>query len=89
MLEPFIVISIFVGLIFVLLLIGTSVKPIRWIGQAVMKLTIGAIFLFFLNVLGSQIGLHVPINFITSAVSGFLGIPGVLALAIIKSFIIT
>ena len=89
MLEPFIVISIFVGLIFVLLLIGTSVKPIRWIGQAVMKLTIGAIFLFFLNVLGSQIGLHVPINFITSAVSGFLGIPGVLALAIIQSFIIT
>ena len=63
-------------------------KAFRWLGQSLMKLMIGAVFLFFLNALGNQFGVHVPINLITSAISGFLGLPGVAALALIQLWIL-
>lgn len=86
--EPIIIISILGGLILILLFSGAPFKPAKFIGQAVVKLLIGALFLFFLNTAGNSFGIHVPINFATSAVSGFLGIPGLVALAAIQKFII-
>jgi inhibitor of the pro-sigma K processing machinery len=53
-----------------------------------VKLLIGALFLFFLNVAGNRYGIHVPINFATSAISGFLGIPGLFALVAIQQWVI-
>jgi inhibitor of the pro-sigma K processing machinery len=87
-LEPIIIISILGGLILILLFSGAPFKPAKFIGQAVVKLLIGALLLFFLNTAGNSFGIHVPINFATSAVSGFLGIPGLVALAAIQKFII-
>ncbi|MDQ0157870.1 pro-sigmaK processing inhibitor BofA family protein [Robertmurraya andreesenii] len=86
--EPTIVISVLAGLIVIFLLVGAPLKPLRFIGQGVVKLLIGALLLFFLNVIGNQFGIHIPINFVTSAVSGFLGIPGLFALVAIDSWII-
>ncbi|HJV18133.1 MAG TPA: pro-sigmaK processing inhibitor BofA family protein [Bacillales bacterium] len=86
--EPIVVISILGGLILLLLFSGAPFKPIRFIGQTVIKMLIGALFLFFLNVVGNGYGIHVPINFATSAVSGFLGIPGLFALVAIQKWII-
>jgi inhibitor of the pro-sigma K processing machinery len=87
-LQPIYIISILAGLILVLLFSGAPFKPLRFIGQSVIKLLIGALLLFFLNVGGSRYGLHVPINLATSAVSGFLGIPGLVALAAIQHFVL-
>jgi inhibitor of the pro-sigma K processing machinery len=87
-LEPIVIISILGGLILILLFSGAPFKPARFIGQAVVKVLIGALLLFFLNTAGNSFGIHVPINFATSAVSGFLGIPGLVALAAIQKFII-
>jgi len=87
-LEPIIVISILGGLILILLFSGAPFKPVRFLGQAVVKLLIGALFLFFLNAAGNSFGIHVPINFATSAVSGFLGIPGLFALVAIQQWVI-
>jgi inhibitor of the pro-sigma K processing machinery len=87
-LEPVYVISIIVVLVLLLLLIGAPVKPIKYIGQGMVKLIIGALLLFFLNTLGNQYGVHVPINLITSAISGFLGIPGLVALVAVQTWII-
>ena len=81
-------VSVIAGLILILLIIGAPLKPIRFLGQGIIKLIIGAVFLFFLNTLGNQVGIHVPINFVTSAVAGLLGIPGVAALAAIDYWII-
>ncbi|PLT31950.1 pro-sigmaK processing inhibitor BofA family protein [Bacillus sp. V5-8f] len=86
--EPFIIVAIIAGLILLLLLLGTPVKPIRLLGQGLIKIIIGAVFLFFLNALGNQFGVHVPINLITASVSGFLGIPGVAALAAIGYWLV-
>jgi inhibitor of the pro-sigma K processing machinery len=87
-LEPIIIISVVGGLILILLFSGAPIKPIRFAGQAVIKLLIGALFLFFLNAAGNRYGIHVPINFGTSAISGFLGIPGLFALVAIQKFIL-
>ncbi|MCD2456874.1 sigma-K factor-processing regulator BofA, partial [Staphylococcus aureus] len=35
-----------------------------------------------------SLGIHVPINLVTTAISGILGIPGIAALVVIKQFII-
>jgi len=87
-LEPKIVISILGGLILILLFTGAPFKPARFVGQAAIKFIIGALFLFFLNAAGNRYGIHVPINLATSAISGFLGIPGLLALVAIQHWII-
>lgn len=86
--EPIVFVAIIGGLILFLLIMGTSLKPIRFLGQGVIKVIIGAVFLFFLNMLGNQVGIHVPINLVTSAVAGLLGIPGVAALAAIGYWVV-
>lgn len=86
--ESIIIIAVLGGLILFLLLTGTPIKPVRIIGQGIIKLVIGALLLFFLNAFGNQYGIHVPINFITSIISGFLGIPGVFTLVAINAWII-
>ena len=87
-LEPIIVISMLGGLILILLFSGVPFKPAGFVGQAAIKLLIGALFLFFLNVAGNRYGIHVPINFGTSAILGFLGIPGLFALVAIQHWVI-
>ncbi|WP_420849719.1 pro-sigmaK processing inhibitor BofA family protein [Peribacillus tepidiphilus] len=82
------IIIVITSLIILLLFLGTPVKPVRWIGGAIVKLIIGAIFLFFLNAFGNSLGLHVPINLGTATIAGFLGIPGVFALAAIQYWVI-
>ncbi|MBS4193451.1 pro-sigmaK processing inhibitor BofA family protein [Bacillus sp. FJAT-49705] len=86
--EPIVVISILGGCILLLLFLGAPVKPVRFIGQGVIKLLIGALFLFFLNAFGNQFGIHVPINLATASISGFLGIPGLFSLVAIQTWII-
>ena len=87
-LEPIIVISVLGGLILLLLFSGAPFKPARFVGQAAVKFLIGALFLFFLNAAGNRYGIHVPINVATSAVSGFLGIPGVFVLVAIQHWVL-
>ncbi|MBY0121974.1 pro-sigmaK processing inhibitor BofA family protein [Bacillus sp. S/N-304-OC-R1] len=85
--EPVVVISILGGCILLLLFIGTPLKPVKMVGQGVIKVLIGALFLFFLNTFGNQFGIHVPINLVTASVSGFLGIPGLFSLVAIQTWV--
>ena len=83
-----VVISILVGLIVLVLLVGAPIRPMRFVGQGVVKLAIGVLFLFFLNVFGGAIGLHVPINLFTTVIAGFLGVFGLASLAAIQIFLL-
>ncbi|MCM3620591.1 pro-sigmaK processing inhibitor BofA family protein [Sutcliffiella horikoshii] len=86
--EPLLVIGILTGLILLVLIVGTPIKPLRFAGQTLIKVMIGALFLFFLNAFGNSMGIHVPINPATATISGLLGIPGVISLVIIQKYII-
>ncbi|MDB5084854.1 MAG: SigmaK-factor processing regulatory protein BofA, partial [Bacilli bacterium] len=50
--------------------------------------TISAIGLWFLNLIGQQIHLHVPYNPITIGVTGLLGIPGLIAILVLHTWIV-
>ena len=86
--EPIVIVAILGVVVLLLLFLGAPSKPIRLVSQGVVKLLIGALFLFFLNIMGNQFGIHIPINLVTSAVSGLLGLPGTAALVIIEMWII-
>ncbi|MCK0473939.1 pro-sigmaK processing inhibitor BofA family protein [Alkalihalobacillus sp. APA_J-10(15)] len=86
--EPMLVIMLLVSLVFILLLVGAPVKPLRFAGGIIVKCLIGVLMLFFVNVLGATIGLYVPINGVTTIVSGLLGVPGIALLVGIAVFFI-
>lgn len=86
--EPYIMIICILGLLFLLLFAGASLKPVKWIGSIFIKIVIGALLLFFVNSFGTSFGLHVPINIVTSSIAGLLGLPGLAALVLIKMVII-
>lgn len=87
-LNATLIISIIVLLIVVLLFLGAPIKPMQFIARSTVKLGIGVLLLFFVNVLGGAIGLHIPINVFTVIISGFLGLFGVASLSAIQLFLI-
>ncbi|OLN21125.1 hypothetical protein BTO30_16590 [Domibacillus antri] len=51
------------------------------------KTIIGAFFLYIVNVLINNAGMHIAMNIATSCIAGFLGLPGIIMLAAIHIFI--
>lgn len=86
--DPLIISAALSVLLLLFLVVGASLKPFKILGQGIIKILIGALFLFFLNAFGNQFGIHIPINLITASVSGLLGIPGLCALVVIETWII-
>lgn len=86
--ETVVIVSI-ISLIVIILLIGIPIRFTRWIGEGIVRLVIGALFIFLINVVGNVSGIHLPINLFTVMVTGFLGIPGVVALIFIQQYIIS
>ncbi|WP_077623871.1 pro-sigmaK processing inhibitor BofA family protein [Sediminibacillus massiliensis] len=86
--DTTLVIISMVVLIALLLVVGAPIKPMRFAAQGAVKLVIGVLFLFFFNVFGASIGLHLPINLYTALITGFLGIPGLASLAAIHIFVL-
>jgi len=81
-------IVLFILLISLLGSLSSPVTPLKLISVLFVKVIIGAFFLFMLNSFGGEYGLHVPINLVTSAIAGILGLAGVAALTIIQLWII-
>lgn len=78
--EPVVVLSLLGALIFLLLILGAPMRPLRWLGQGAIRLLVGALLLFFLNTFAGLFDYSLPINIFTATVTGFLGIPGLVAL---------
>jgi len=86
--DPVLVILLLGLTIPFLLIIGLPSTPIKWVGQAVTRLIIAVILLFFINLFGAQFGLHIPINGFTAIASALLGVPGVISLTAIHLWIL-
>lgn len=56
--------------------------PIKVMMKLIINSVIGALCLLALNFAAGPIGLHIPVNLITAAVTGILGVPGVVLLAL-------
>ncbi|WP_294393382.1 pro-sigmaK processing inhibitor BofA family protein [uncultured Clostridium sp.] len=70
------------------------IKLLKWPIKILINGIIGVVLLYVVNIITSNlgmIGLHtsftLPINHVTALIAGFLGIPGVVAIALIVLFL--
>ena len=78
-------------LVIALLPIGLLVKVILTPMHLIWKLMVNSLCGFFclwlLNLISGFTGVYFPINPVTAAISGFLGIPGIALLALVQVFL--
>lgn len=79
---------VIVGFLLVVAASKSVTKPLRWAGVLALQVVVGAVLLFFANVVGEWAGYHIPINPVTALLTGFLRIPGVLAMVVIKLYFV-
>ncbi|HLS35656.1 MAG TPA: pro-sigmaK processing inhibitor BofA family protein [Bacillota bacterium] len=70
------------------LLMNIPMKFTRVLSRIVVRVAIAVLLLFFTNVFGGYIGLHIPMNFFTVTVSTVLGVFGIIALAALQLFVL-
>ena len=59
-------------------------KPIKWAFKLLLHVLFGFIYLFLFNFIGAWFGLSLDVSWLSAAVAGVLGIPGVVILLILK-----
>ncbi len=72
------------GLLLLYIVGRVLIMPLRIAVKLLYNALIGGVVLLILNFLGGYIGLHIALNPITALVVGFLGVPGVLMLLVLK-----
>ena len=70
----------FLACVFFLFLIGRVLK-------LVFNSILGGGLIYVINIIGSSFGFHIGLNLVTSITVGILGIPGAIALILIKLLI--
>ncbi len=68
------------GLFLIYLLGKFLIVPLKWVGRLILSSIIGGVFILALNLVGGHWGIFLPLNLLTAAITGLLGIPGVVLL---------
>ena len=61
--------------------------PVRWFWKISINSACGFFCLWLLNSVAAFTGLYFPVNVVTVIVAGFLGLPGIAALALVQYFL--
>lgn len=77
-------VSILIPLLLLMLLLKLLVLPIRWFWKVFVNSGCGFLCLWLLNSIACFTGLMFPVNSITALIAGFLGLPGILLLAVLQ-----
>ena len=85
-LEPSSLIAYAFGLILIYFVGRMFLMPLKWVFKLIYNGVIGGIMLFALNFVGAYFNFGVAINVVTALVVGFLGIPGLILLILLKVF---
>ena len=72
-------VAVVVGII---LLVLIFLKPLGKIVKFLLHAALGFVLLFFVNMIGQSVGVHLEPNLLHCLITGFLGIPGVVVLLI-------
>lgn len=75
--------SFFVAILILFVVLKLISLPIKIIIKLMVNAFLGGIILFLLNIIGAQFGFVLNINWITSLIVGFLGVPGVIIVVIL------
>ncbi len=60
------------------------IVPIKKVFKFVASSILGGCIIWIINIIGSGIGFHIGVNFLTSILVGLLGIPGAICIIIVK-----
>ena len=70
--------------LFCYMLLKIISAPIRLVMKLLINAAMGFVILFLVNFFGDFFGISIASNFLTAAITGFFGIPGVLFLIILS-----
>lgn len=79
--------TLVIPVILLLVVLRIIALPIRWFWKLSINSACGFLCLWLLNSLAAFTGLYFPINAVTVIVAGFLGLPGIGALALVQYFL--
>ncbi len=79
-LEAGIFLAYAAGLFLIYLLGKFLIVPLKLAGRLILSSIIGGVFILAVNLLGGHWGIFLPLNLLTAAIIGVLGIPGTLLL---------
>ena len=79
--------TLVIPVILLLVVLRIIALPIRWFWKLSINSACGFLCLRLLNSLAAFTGLYFPINAVTVIVAGFLGLPGIGALALVQYFL--
>ena len=81
------ILSVLIPVALVLVLLRILALPIRWSVKLLINGIGGFLCLWLLNWISGFTGVFFPINPITAAIAGFLGLPGIALLAAVQWFL--
>ena len=76
--------TIFIAAVLVFALLRLIALPIQWGLKIFINSACGFLCLFILNSISGFTGIRFPINYITTMIAGFLGLPGIGVLALMQ-----
>ena len=76
--------AIFIAALLIFCLLRLISLPIRWGMKLFLNSACGFVCLFILNSVSGFTGIRFPINYVTAIIAGFLGLPGIGALALMQ-----
>jgi inhibitor of the pro-sigma K processing machinery len=59
----------------------------RLLSKVVLNGLLGSAALILVNMAGAALGIHLALNIVSVYIAGFLGVPGIVLLAILKSIL--
>lgn len=72
------------GVMLLLILVQVFARPLEWLVRALASSIVGGVALWALNLLGGLLHFQVGVNPVSAAVAGVLGVPGVVALMLMR-----
>lgn len=72
------------GFILLLILLQVLAKPLEWAFRIVGNSIAGGVALLLVNAAGGYVGFHIGLNPFTAVTVGMLGVPGLLAIAMVR-----
>ena len=68
------------GLFLIYILGRFLIIPLKWAGRLLLSSLIGGVVIIAVNLVGGLWGIFVPLNLLTAAIVGILGLPGAVCL---------
>ena len=81
------IVALAIPVIFSFLLVSILIKPIKLIFKLLINTGFGFICLFLLNLLSDYTGVVFSLNFVTAAIVGILGLPGIVMLLVYQLYL--